>query len=226
MWDHVCYAFNQSAPAEWPHRDSDSLRRKFLGLKNKSKPSGDPHCPPDVNRAKRVYEEIKSHTTLLIVNSSQCQDVDDEVSSEVSDSNISDPPQAIQIQPRATPRLGLTPEALVSLKPERGTPVMSMAAQRRSSLDAVIGKLIAQPTTPANDSFLALMMKMDEREQQWRMEQSELRRQERQEREQRDRQDKLEREERKRESRKREEKHDLLMMALMSKLIGKDDHDK
>ncbi|CAK4627621.1 unnamed protein product [Aphanomyces euteiches] len=101
-----------------------------------------------------------------------------------------------------------------------------MAAQRRSPLDAVIGKLIAQPTTPANDSFLALMMKMDEREQQWRMEQSELRRQERQEREQRDRQDKLEREERERESRKREEKHDLLMMALMSKLIGKDDHDK
>ncbi|KAG9405939.1 hypothetical protein AC1031_003857 [Aphanomyces cochlioides] len=174
MWDHVCYAFNQSAPAEWPHRDSDSLRRKFLGLKNKSKPSGDPHCPPDVNRAKRVYEEIKSHVGVLelndniddVVHSSQCQDVDDEESSEVSDSNISDPPQAINNQPRATPRLGITPEALVSLKPERGTPVMSMAAQRRSSLNAVIGKLIAQPTAPSNDSFLAFMMKMEEREQQ------------------------------------------------------------
>ncbi|KAG9408763.1 hypothetical protein AC1031_020607 [Aphanomyces cochlioides] len=174
MWEHVAYAFNQNAPTAWPNRDSDSLRRKFLGLKNRPKPSGDPYCPPEVQRAKQIFEDIKSHVgvlelndnnTEMCVNSSQHED-DDEDSTEENTVFVPD-------APRASPRLGLTPEALVALKPERGVPAMSMAAQRRSSLDAVI--------------------------------------------------EKLERNEHEREACKREENHDMLMMAFMSKLMGTSD---
>ncbi|KAG9416317.1 hypothetical protein AC1031_000715 [Aphanomyces cochlioides] len=87
-----------------------------------------------------------------------------------------------------------------------------MAAQRRSSLDAVIAKLSTPPAPAPNDALLTFMMKMEEREQQWRMEQAEIRRQE-----------KLERDEREREARKREEIHDMLMMAFMSKLMDTSD---
>ncbi|KAG9404607.1 hypothetical protein AC1031_004806 [Aphanomyces cochlioides] len=137
----------------------------------------------------------------MCVNSSQHED-DDEDSTEENTVFVPD-------ASRTSPRLGLTPEALVALKPERGVPAMSMAAQRRSSLDAVIAKLSTPPAPAPNDALLTFMMKMEEREQQWRMEQAEIRRQDRDERE--------------REARKREEKHDMLMMAFMSKLMGTSD---
>ncbi|KAG9400032.1 hypothetical protein AC1031_010953 [Aphanomyces cochlioides] len=210
MWEHVAYAFNQNAPTEWPNRDSDILRRKFLGLKNKPKPSGDPYCPPEVQRAKRIFEDIKSHVgvlelndnnTEMCVNSSQHED-DDEDSTEENTVFVPD-------ASRASPRLGLTPEAIVALKPERGVPAMSMAAQRRSSLDL-------KTVYPAGSSSQRRVIDFYDEDGRarttMRMEQAEIRRQE-----------KLERDEREREARKREEKHDMLMMAFMSKLMGTSD---
>jgi hypothetical protein len=39
-------------------RDADSIKRKFISLKNHKKPKGDPDCPQEVFRAKRIQREI------------------------------------------------------------------------------------------------------------------------------------------------------------------------
>ncbi|KAI9990531.1 hypothetical protein PInf_018085 [Phytophthora infestans] len=65
QWDDVHYAYNRNLPAEWPQRDSDSLRRKFYALKNAKKPTGDPSCPPEIRRAKHVFREIEGKCSVL-----------------------------------------------------------------------------------------------------------------------------------------------------------------
>jgi hypothetical protein len=53
QWDTVMLEYNRNVPKERA-RDVDSLRTKFKGLKNKKKPTGDPDCPEEVRRAKRI----------------------------------------------------------------------------------------------------------------------------------------------------------------------------
>lgn len=65
QWDDVHYAYNRNLPAEWPQRDSESLRRKFYALKNAKKPTGDPSCPPEIRRAKHVFREIEDKCSVL-----------------------------------------------------------------------------------------------------------------------------------------------------------------
>eukprot|EP00644_Phytophthora_capsici_P014409 jgi/Phyca11/81566/gw1.3.1187.1 len=43
------------------------LKRKFLGLKNKRKPTGDPDCPEQVRRAKRVFRQIEYRCAVAIL---------------------------------------------------------------------------------------------------------------------------------------------------------------
>jgi hypothetical protein len=45
-------------------RTKDSLKRKFLTLHRTKIPTGDPNCPIEVRRAKRIYEEMKKKTEL------------------------------------------------------------------------------------------------------------------------------------------------------------------
>jgi hypothetical protein len=45
-------------------RTYDALRQKFAKLYLKETPTGDPHCPPEVKRAKIIYEEIKQKADL------------------------------------------------------------------------------------------------------------------------------------------------------------------
>ena len=40
-------------------RDTNSLRRKYNQLYRKRVPTGDPNCPPEVRRAKRICHNIK-----------------------------------------------------------------------------------------------------------------------------------------------------------------------
>ncbi|RHY18654.1 hypothetical protein DYB36_010273 [Aphanomyces astaci] len=53
------FEYNRSAHATWPERDGISLKRRFQGLNNKSKPTGTTYIPPNVERAKRLYMEIE-----------------------------------------------------------------------------------------------------------------------------------------------------------------------
>ena len=59
-WDDV----ERQHHSMYPDRDRnrDALRRKFAKLYLKKIPTGDPKCPPEVRRAKRIYELIKNKT--------------------------------------------------------------------------------------------------------------------------------------------------------------------
>ncbi|KAF0695664.1 Aste57867_13534 [Aphanomyces stellatus] len=46
-------------------RDSEALKRKFLLLKNHAKPTADPDCPQDVQRAKRIQRDIDMSVSVL-----------------------------------------------------------------------------------------------------------------------------------------------------------------
>ncbi|ETV83002.1 hypothetical protein H257_04750 [Aphanomyces astaci] len=46
-------------------RDGISLRRRFQGLNNKTKPTGTSYCPPKIERAKRLYWAIESKVDVM-----------------------------------------------------------------------------------------------------------------------------------------------------------------
>ncbi|ETV88231.1 hypothetical protein H257_01536 [Aphanomyces astaci] len=52
MWERMAFEYNRTDPSAWPERDGVSLKRRFQGLNNKTKPTGTSYCPPDVERAK------------------------------------------------------------------------------------------------------------------------------------------------------------------------------
>ena len=57
-WQLVLGKHN-SASEEWWGRDVFSLKRKYQTLHRKKTPTGDPNCPPNVRRAKRIHYRIK-----------------------------------------------------------------------------------------------------------------------------------------------------------------------
>jgi hypothetical protein len=61
-WDRVELNHEQLFPDK--KRSKDSLKRKFQKLYRHRLPTGDPNCPPDVRRAKRIHEEIKAKVDL------------------------------------------------------------------------------------------------------------------------------------------------------------------
>ncbi|RHY96798.1 hypothetical protein DYB35_011127 [Aphanomyces astaci] len=77
MCERVAFEYNRSAHATWPERDGISLKRRFQGLNNKSKPTGTAYIPPNVERAKRLSMEIESKVRAI-----QLHDQDDDATSE------------------------------------------------------------------------------------------------------------------------------------------------
>ncbi|KAG3164196.1 hypothetical protein PC128_g20200 [Phytophthora cactorum] len=80
QWFGLASAYNIQLPSGWPARDGDSLKRKFMALKNKRKPTGDPDCPSESDVAEsvgHVTEEVqdiessdaRSDTSLVDTNS-------------------------------------------------------------------------------------------------------------------------------------------------------------
>ncbi|EGZ17942.1 hypothetical protein PHYSODRAFT_365079, partial [Phytophthora sojae] len=80
QWSNVAALYDAQLPSGWPERDGESLKRKFLGLKNKRKPTGDPDCPPDVKRVKQVFCMIEARcaVTTLHDNDSDEAEPDEE----------------------------------------------------------------------------------------------------------------------------------------------------
>jgi hypothetical protein len=66
MWLRVQEKYNADIPSDqgFPARDSDSLKNKFKQLRNMSKPTGDPDCPPTVIRAKRISRDIENEMAV------------------------------------------------------------------------------------------------------------------------------------------------------------------
>ncbi|KAF0705588.1 hypothetical protein AaE_014455 [Aphanomyces astaci] len=240
MWERVAFEYNRTAPSAWPERDGVSLKRRFQGLNNKTKPTGTSYCPPDVERAKRIYLAIESKVGAIELHD---QEEYGDAASDPSEGGQDDMDEVDDVCVEdlvVTPRLGKdTADFVTAIKVEKNKPTLSMAAQRRSSLDNSIAKLVAATdVAQAADPFLSIWIKMEgdarARDFEWKKEQAELRRQEFLEREEskkeqaeqrrRDdetrRQELKDREEREREARKREQQHELVMMSFMAKLLG------
>ncbi|RQM28558.1 hypothetical protein B5M09_012224 [Aphanomyces astaci] len=214
MWERVAFEYNRTAPSAWPERDGVSLKRRFQGLNNKTKPTETSYCPPDVDRAKRIYLAIESKVGAIELHD---QEEYGDAASDPSEGGQDDMDEVDDVCVEdlvVTPRLGKdAADFVTAIKVEKNKPTLSMAAQRRSSLDNSIGMYNVY----------------------WKKEQAELRRQEFLEREeskkeqaeQRRRDDETrrhelkDREEREREAHKREQQHELVMMSFMAKLLGK-----
>ncbi|ETW04536.1 hypothetical protein H310_03770 [Aphanomyces invadans] len=67
LFHHVEFFRDESAfnTSPFPRRDVDGLKRKFAQLRNHPKPSGDPTCPSDVVRAKRISRQIDNEAAVL-----------------------------------------------------------------------------------------------------------------------------------------------------------------
>jgi len=92
MWETVSEKFNNRKDERAPWRDIDSIRNKFKSLKNATKPTGDPTCPPNVIRAKRLAKEIEDGKCVFQSGSSENSDGDDSMSNDISSSDCSDSP--------------------------------------------------------------------------------------------------------------------------------------
>lgn len=88
MWDRVGTEYNAKRPRGSAYRDSESLRNKFRTLKNSKKPTGDPRCPENVKRAKRIQRDIDNEVgaTTIDDDRSDC-DSEPSDSAEMSDSD-------------------------------------------------------------------------------------------------------------------------------------------
>ncbi|RQM20161.1 hypothetical protein B5M09_011994 [Aphanomyces astaci] len=89
MWDRVAFEYNRTGQSNWPERDGISLRRRFQGLNNKTKPTGTAYCPPNIERAKRLYSAIESKVGAMELHDQQeFGDAASERSDAGSDGNI------------------------------------------------------------------------------------------------------------------------------------------
>ncbi|OWZ14745.1 hypothetical protein PHMEG_00011726, partial [Phytophthora megakarya] len=68
QWASIASSYNAQLPSGWPERDGDSLKRKFMSLKNKRKPTGDPDCPSEVKRAKVAFRRIEARCAVSSLN--------------------------------------------------------------------------------------------------------------------------------------------------------------
>ncbi|RHY14717.1 hypothetical protein DYB36_012488 [Aphanomyces astaci] len=210
MWERVAFEYNRTAPSAWPERDGVSLKRRFQGLNNKTKPTGTSYCPPDVERAKRIYLAIESKVGAIELHD---QEEYGDTASDPSEGGQDDMDEVDDVCVEdlvVTPRLGKdAADFVTAIKVEKNKPTLSMAAQRRSSLDNSIGMYNWKEQAELHrQEFL-------EREES-KKEQAEQRRRDDETR----RHELKDREEREREAYKREQQHELVMMSFMAKLLG------
>ena len=52
QWESIRDQFNEAHPK--PGREAEGLKKRFATLWKKNTPTGNPHCPPEVRRAKQL----------------------------------------------------------------------------------------------------------------------------------------------------------------------------
>ena len=63
QWDDVASRYAAQFPREGG-RNADALRKVFKRLSSSTKPTGDPNCPLDIKRAKRINRMIVERSHL------------------------------------------------------------------------------------------------------------------------------------------------------------------
>ena len=131
-------------------RNAHALRQKFAKLYLQKIPTGDPHCPLEVRRAKRIYEEIKKRTDLSdgeegtggefeLEQDSVCrpdkEEIDEEDGSEYWDAASEDPSHGGQSRTDASIERGeggqVTPDQRLLMQDWRSLPLMLLSEQQQ-----------------------------------------------------------------------------------------------
>ncbi|KAG9407468.1 hypothetical protein AC1031_002187 [Aphanomyces cochlioides] len=178
-WEKVEHAFNLS---DFVQRDLDVLKRKFVVLKNNPKPTGDPDCPPEVVRAKRINREIDSRASVLTFEDDQeSHHSEDEFDDEETVDTVApsiEKPNRTGMGRNELSKLG---SALKRKQPTVYAGRMSYVANKRLSLDKFIDKVTSNDDKLSSD-MMSMMLMMDqpaaereerraERDMQWKQEQ-------------------------------------------------------
>jgi hypothetical protein len=123
MWDRVEHAYNSKEErgkrhmGSMPVRDVDAIRSKWKALKNNKKPTGDPDCPKEVRRAKRIAWEIETGAGVFVEDDDDDADSEDETGSgseENSDSDNSSVHSEVMSRPALISRV--VPETLMPIE--------------------------------------------------------------------------------------------------------------
>ncbi len=145
-------------------RTTESLKRKFASLYNAKKPTGDPTCPPQVRRAKRAWEEIKSLLGVVVdddgmnIGSDDVYDTAEENESDRTD-DIAQPPAL----------------SAASFPHQMSTPRVSRSAFRnqQSSQFAEMMQLMFARDAAEREREIMRQQEREEREERYRRERAE-----------------------------------------------------
>ncbi|KAJ3272366.1 hypothetical protein HDU76_010931 [Blyttiomyces sp. JEL0837] len=58
MWEEVARRYNEATPRERPTRNHESLKARFKRMVHHPKPTGDPDCPEEIRRTKRLHRMV------------------------------------------------------------------------------------------------------------------------------------------------------------------------
>ncbi|KAG9400744.1 hypothetical protein AC1031_010183 [Aphanomyces cochlioides] len=178
-WEKDEHAFNLS---DFVQRDLDALKRKFVVLKNNPKPTGDPDCPPEVVRAKRINREIDSRASVLTFEDDQeSHHSEDEFDDEETVDTVAPSIEKPNRTGMGRSELSELGSALKRKQPTVDAGGMSYVAKKRLSLDKFIDKVTSNDDMMSSD-MMSMMLMMDqraaerevpraERDMQWKQEQ-------------------------------------------------------
>lgn len=204
-WENVQLHYTRLMPSSFAVRQTDSIKRKYMELKNRKKPTGDPDCPVEVVRAKRIFRKIESRGGVIVFDGEAAETGDDV---DTAEENLPTPPAPDSAQtaepalpspmpaastPPAT-RSGLSFSELATLSTTLQTSTastMSQSAQKRQRIDRLIDQIEDESDTTTKDLmsvFAAMEERASNRELAYRRERDE-REAEREERRQRDREE-------------------------------------
>ena len=79
QWEIVGNAFRAHFNGALLPRETESLKLKFKKMRLVKKPTGDPLCPPDVKRAKRIWREIEINNEVIGGGNDDDDDDDDDL---------------------------------------------------------------------------------------------------------------------------------------------------
>ncbi|KAG9404051.1 hypothetical protein AC1031_005590 [Aphanomyces cochlioides] len=221
--------------SNFAERDADALKRKFVALKNYPKPTGDPNCPPDVARAKRICRIIDNQASVLPLTDDQDVDAYDSNDDYTQKGDNDESQNHDQLSYDKPNRTGVPTNELIELSKDlrkrnggsfsdivSSSSTVSYTAKRRQNLDKIIDGALTTKNETTN--FLSMMMLMDERaaeREERRCEQEDARENRRIERELQWQREQLERQQKADEERAdRERRRDEFQMALLGKLFS------
>lgn len=233
QWATLCAAYNKDRPHWCSDRDVDALSWKFKSLRKVGKPTGNPTCPPDVVRAKRLFRAIENNMGTVDDDSDEGGGSSSEDSSEESVADAIASASTAAADQTATSAKSNSLETLSSLStparlglnPTELSQYVTNDSQRKK---ARVEQLIEGRVDSANKMATTMEELVRDRfmMEKWRFDSEDRWRREMEERRLRDeeRREKAEEERRVRDEERRERaeaRRDQQFMILMQALIGK-----